>query len=104
MGTDNATGNCVRWLPDDPVTGNRWLRLTSSTKRRLVVHEYEVEEVVPRYKYRLWRLDPATFQLVCRNVTLSAVNACDCEDATHRRPGQCKHVRGLRAALDVLPF
>lgn len=24
---------------------------------------------------------------------------CDCGDATHRHPGNCKHVRALRAAL-----
>lgn len=91
----------ARWLEDDPVTDEAWLRITSITKAGPVVHEYQVERVGGR-EYRLWRLDPKTFHLISHKVYLSQnYPTCDCEDAKRRT---CKHVMGLRAALDALPF
>lgn len=93
----------VRWLEDDPVTDEGWLRITSQTKAGPVVHEYQVQHLSGPW-YCLWRLDPATFHLVSHRVCLTQHPTCDCPDAIHRRQGQCKHVRGLQAALDHLPF
>lgn len=104
--TQPAKGS-VRWLEDDPVTGNWWLRITTQTKTGPVVQEYEVE----RHKdggYALWRIDPKTFYLISYKVHLGRHSTCDCPDSELRRhynaPGTCKHIRGLRTALDALPF
>lgn len=106
MTTQPTTGS-ARWLPDDPVTGNRRLRITSQTKAGPVSKEYDVE-VVSLNNYRLWRLEPTTFNLICYNVviTLRAEDSwCDCPDAIRRRGGHgCKHALGLWAAINALPF
>jgi hypothetical protein len=97
----------VQWLADDPVTGNGWLRITSSTKAGDITQDYEVEQVQPGL-YRLWRLDPRTYEMSCYNVRLGAKAAgttCDCPDTKHRRGmGACKHALGLFAAVNSLPF
>lgn len=92
-----ATGT-VKWLEDDPVTGNGWLRITCGK----VVQEYEVERVPGGFK--LWRLDPGSYELVCRTVTHSG--RCNCPDAINRpeRRYACKHSRGVKVALQALPF
>lgn len=95
-----ATGS-VRWLEDDPVTDERWLRITSQTKAGPVTHEYQVEHLSGP-NYRLWRLNPKTFCLISYEVSLSRnYPTCTCEDAKRRT---CKHVLALRAALDSAPF
>lgn len=95
-----ATGS-VRWLRGDPETFNRWLRITTATG----AYDYEVEPVKAGV-YRLWRLDPQTFSLVSYNIDVRYPHhpTCSCPDAIHRRQGACKHIKGLRAALDALPF
>ena len=99
-----ASSRSVRWLEDDPVTGNSWLRITTSTKAGTVVQDYEVERVQGKGdKWRLWRLDPQTYIMVCRNVDLYR-KVCDCEDAVYRGQGKCKHILGLQAAFNSLPF
>lgn len=104
--TTQASGS-VRWLDNDPVTGNKMLRITSQTKAGPVVQDYEVEPIKPGI-WRLWRLDPRTFTLVHYNVRITShpdTSRCTCPDAQHRGGGcGCKHARGLWAALDSLPF
>lgn len=100
MSTVPANGK-VRWLEDDPVTGEPRIRITTSNG---TAQEYDVEH---RYsdKYRMWRLDPNTFSLVSYDVSLrKGLQTCTCPDAVYRRQGLCKHIRGLQAALDALPF
>lgn len=105
--TTQPSTRSARWLDDDPVTGNGWLRITTQTQAGPVVQEYEVEQVKSDL-YRLWRLDPRTYELVCYEVKVgraAALSTCTCPDAMHRRGGYgCKHAAGLWAALDALPF
>ena len=94
-----ATG-VARWVGTDPVTDNPLLRITTDR----VSQDYELETVPGGF--RLWRLDPATFTLVCYSLKTGREWTCDCPDSTQRpeRKHCCKHVRATRAALDALPF
>ncbi len=84
-------GTCS-WLPDE-ANGNRVLEINGTA--------YEVEALVGGYRLYRWKgaeiktidIDAQTWQ-------------CDCEDATFRpeRPGGCKHVRALKAALPRRPW
>ena len=99
--TTEAHGKC-RWLEPCPVTGCLRLRIITGIGARKHTTDYDVEQV--KGGFDLWRLDPVTFTLVCRKVRLSIPWTCDCEDATHRRPGKCRHVCALKVAIQKLPF
>lgn len=99
-----ATGT-ARWLEGegsiDPITGNRFLRITSSGAS----NDYEVEHLGDD-GFALYRLDPKTFAVVTYRITVygASVWHCDCPDAQFGRRWCCKHIRGLRAALAKLPL
>lgn len=91
--------NVCRWLDPDPVTGNPVLRIRTGK----LVRDYEVE-TQPRC-IKLWRIDPATYFLVCRTITTYPdAWHCDCEDARRRDRFNCKHVKAVKAALARRPF
>ena len=89
--TREVHGTC-RWLPDE-VNGNRRLEINGVP--------YEVEELGDR-GFRLYRWKGAEIKAIDID---AQTWQCDCEDATYRpnRPGGCKHVRALRAALALRP-
>lgn len=94
-----ATGH-VCWLRSAP-NGNSRLEITAGN----VSHIYEV---VRREEggYNLLRVKDG--DTVCYTITIHGrdVWECNCPDATNRpeRKCSCKHVRGLRKALQSLPF
>ncbi len=99
-----TTENYVRWLKDE-VNGARRLLISVGTKAGTVERVYEVE-VTPT-GYRLHFLDDANrFKVYSVNTNWCDGWRCDCPDATNRRDREynCKHVRGLRAALAKRPY
>jgi hypothetical protein len=97
-----ATG-AAKWASPDPVTalcngGAAALVITSQTKAGPVVIGYVVQPILDNGERVGWRLekaeddDPAVYQLP------ADLSSCTCADHTFReRP--CKHMGGLRAAL-----
>ncbi len=97
-----ATGT-VRWLDEiDPVSGNKYLRITVNG----VSQDYEVQLI--KGGYRLWKLDPQSFDMIYYDLLWWPGHNlhCSCPDASNRpeRRLACKHARGLKAALDAQPF
>lgn len=102
----------VRWEHDCPETGNPVLRISvARANGEVVSQDYEVERVdtTPPWVdgYNLYRLD-CKFHLVTYHIRIDEVGVwwCDCPDSDMDpvRCNSCKHVRGLRKALDSRPF
>lgn len=96
-----ATGN-AEWAGTAP-NGFRLLRIEVQTAAGPVVTLHEVEPAGGD-RYTLHGVNLGTGEFSRYAVTLGDRPACTCGDATHRRPGACKHVRGLAAALKRRPY
>jgi hypothetical protein len=96
-----ATGS-TRWLYQAD-NGNWVLQITVPG----CVRQYEVEDLGNgRYNLLYLRGDEVRVYHLARKMGpfCKAEWSCDCPDAQHNRPGQCKHCRGLHNALVSLPF
>lgn len=91
-----VSGSCC-WLPDE-VNGNRRLAINGTA--------YELEDLDGR-GWRLYRFLPDGTP-TAYDIDIHAPYGwqCDCPDGTFRpnRPGGCKHVQALKAALARRPF
>ncbi len=95
-----ATGT-AEWVANAP-SGRRQLRIEVQTKAGPVVTLHEIDPA-GNDRYTLHGVNLKTGEFSRYTVDLRT-GSCDCGDATHRRPGGCKHVRGLAAALRRRPY
>ena len=83
----------------------QWIEPAKNGNRQLIVNGvlYELEDLQGR-GYRLYRLKDGAVVAYDIDTRTPHGWTCDCPDATYRpdRPGGCKHVRALQAALAVL--
>lgn len=98
--TRPATGTAA-WITPT-ASGYRVLSITVETAAGPEVGHYEVRPTGPD-SFTLYGLRLRDGKFSTYTVQPEA-GLCSCPDAKHRRPGGCKHVRGLRAALARKPY